>query len=116
MTQAGLIRLRPILMTTMALVAGAIPIAVGFNEASKQRTSMGVVIIGGLISSTLLTLVVIPATYAFVDRFREWSSNKMAALFMSKEARVGDVAPLPSANGGGPDRFASTVTRAPKDS
>lgn len=72
---AGRTRLRPILMTTMALIAGTIPIAIGLNEASKQRTSMGIAIIGGLISSTLLTLVVIPAAYTFIDRFRVWSNT-----------------------------------------
>lgn len=75
MLAAGKTRLRPILMTTMALIAGTVPIALGLNEASRQRTSMGVAIIGGLISSTLLTLVVIPAAYIYVDRFRVWIGN-----------------------------------------
>lgn len=75
MLLAGRTRLRPILMTTMALIAGTIPIAIGLNEASKQRTSMGIAIIGGLISSTLLTLVVIPASYTYVDRFRVWANT-----------------------------------------
>jgi len=75
MLMAGRTRLRPILMTTMALIAGTVPIAIGLNEASKQRTSMGVAIIGGLISSTLLTLVVIPAAYTYIDRFRVWSNT-----------------------------------------
>jgi HAE1 family hydrophobic/amphiphilic exporter-1 len=70
--QAGLTRLRPILMTTIALIAGMLPIAIGLNEASKQRTSMGIAVIGGLISSTLLTLVVVPAAYSYMDRFRLW--------------------------------------------
>ncbi len=81
MLLAGKTRLRPILMTTMALIAGTIPIAVGLNEASKQRTSMGVAIIGGLISSTLLTLVVVPAAYSFIDRFRVWAKRRGARLF-----------------------------------
>lgn len=63
-------RLRPILMTSLALIAGMVPIAIGLNEASAMRTSMGIAIIGGLISSTLLTLVVVPAAYGFVDDFR----------------------------------------------
>lgn len=79
--KAGRTRLRPILMTSMALIAGAIPIAIGLNEASKQRTSMGVAIIGGLVSSTLLTLVVVPAAYSYMDRFRVWSRDLMKALF-----------------------------------
>lgn len=77
---AGRHRLRPILMTSFALVAGMLPVAIGLNEASKQRTSMGIAIIGGLISSTVLTLLVIPAAYSYVDRFRVWSSGKAAKL------------------------------------
>lgn len=73
--KAGKTRLRPILMTSFTLIAGTIPIAVGLNEASKQRTAMGIAIIGGLISSTLLTLVVVPAAYGYVDRFRKWLGN-----------------------------------------
>ena len=59
-------------MTTLALISGTIPLAIGLNEASKQRTSMGWAIIGGLISSTVLTLVVVPAAFSFLDRFRVW--------------------------------------------
>ncbi|MSR88180.1 MAG: efflux RND transporter permease subunit [Candidatus Margulisbacteria bacterium] len=70
--QAGKVRLRPILMTTFALIAGTLPIALGLNEASKQRVSLGVVVIGGLFSSTLLTLVVVPAAYGYIERLREW--------------------------------------------
>ncbi len=73
--QAGKTRLRPILMTTMALIAGTLPVALGLNEASRQRTSMGVAIIGGLISSTLLTLIVVPAAFSYMDRFRIWIKN-----------------------------------------
>jgi len=68
--QAGRDRLRPILMTSFALVAGMVPVAVGLNEASAQRTSMGVTAIGGIVSSTLLTLFVVPAAYSFLERFR----------------------------------------------
>ncbi len=83
---AGKTRLRPILMTTMALIAGTIPVAMGLNEASRQRTSMGVAIIGGLISSTLLSLIVIPAAFSFIDRFRLWSKAKMKRLFQAEAA------------------------------
>jgi hydrophobic/amphiphilic exporter-1 (mainly G- bacteria), HAE1 family len=69
---AGKTRLRPILMTSFALIAGMLPVAIGLNEASKQRTSMGVAIIGGLISSTVLTLVIVPAAFLYIDRFRLW--------------------------------------------
>ena len=73
--EAGRTRLRPILMTTFALIAGMVPVAVGLNEASKQRTSLGIAIIGGTISSTVLTLVVVPAAYSYIDRFRVWLNH-----------------------------------------
>ena len=82
--EAGKTRLRPILMTTVALIAGMTPIAIGLNEASRQRTSMGIAIIGGLISSTLLTLVVVPAAYTYIERFRAWSNIKVKKIFTSK--------------------------------
>jgi HAE1 family hydrophobic/amphiphilic exporter-1 len=72
---AGRDRLRPILMTSFALIAGAVPIAIGINKSSQMRSSMGIVIIGGLISSTLLTLVVIPAVFVYIDEFRIWISK-----------------------------------------
>ncbi len=72
------------LMTTMALIAGSLPIAMGLNEASKQRTSMGFAIIGGLISSTVLTLFVVPAAFSYVDRFRVWSSGILGRIFMAE--------------------------------
>lgn len=68
--KAGLIRLRPILMTTFALIAGMIPLALGLSEVGRFRKSMGIVIIGGLISSTILTLIVIPAIFEFMDKLR----------------------------------------------
>lgn len=98
MVEAGKTRLRPILMTTMALIAGTIPIAIGLNEASRQRTSMGVAIIGGLISSTLLTLLVIPAAYIYIDRFKIWSKAGMKKLFGSKDAGDDDH-PRPNGHG-----------------
>lgn len=83
--KAGRTRLRPILMTTMALIAGTFPIALGLNEASKQRVSMGIAIIGGLVSSTILTLVVVPAAFSYVDRFRVWSKGIMTRIFVAKD-------------------------------
>ncbi|MEI7904643.1 MAG: efflux RND transporter permease subunit [Candidatus Firestonebacteria bacterium] len=65
---AGKTRLRPIIMTSFTLVAGTLPIAIGLNEASRQRVGMGYVIIGGVITSTLLTLVVVPAVMSFFGK------------------------------------------------
>jgi multidrug efflux pump subunit AcrB len=78
--EACRIRLRPILMTSMALIAGTIPVAIGLNESAKQRTGMGVAIIGGLLSSTLLTLIVVPVAFTYVDRLRIWLGRKIANL------------------------------------
>lgn len=86
--KAGTTRLRPILMTTMALIAGTLPIALGLNEASRQRTSMGVAIIGGLISSTILTLVVVPAAFSYIDRFRLWSKGVLSKRIASSPSGV----------------------------
>jgi len=83
MIAAGKTRLRPILMTSVALIAGMIPVAYGLNEASKQRTGMGIAVIGGLISSTFLSLVVVPAAYSFVERFRVWAGEKLGKAFLS---------------------------------
>ena len=63
MRRAGLIRLRPILMTSLATIAGILPIAIGFGDAAESRRPLGVVAVGGMITSTILTLVVIPVIY-----------------------------------------------------
>ena len=65
-------RLRPILMTSLALIAGTLPIAIGLSELGTQRQSMGVAIIGGVLSSTFLTLLVVPAAFGYIDQFRLW--------------------------------------------
>lgn len=66
-------RLRPILMTSLALIAGMLPIAIGVTALGSQRQSMGIAIIGGVLSSTLLTLVVVPAAFGYIERYRVWS-------------------------------------------
>src|SRR5690349_13536229 len=74
--QAGAIRLRPILMTTLALIAGMIPVALGRGEGAQFRAPLGRAVIGGVITSTLLTLVVIPTFYEIMDEWREWILGK----------------------------------------
>lgn len=73
-------RLRPILMTSLALVAGILPIAIGMTALGSQRQSMGVAIIGGVVSSTLLTLIVVPAAFGYIEKFREWSLKTVKSL------------------------------------
>jgi HAE1 family hydrophobic/amphiphilic exporter-1 len=64
-------RLRPILMTTLTTALGLLPMAIGFGEGSEMRTPMAITVIGGLLVSTLLTLVVIPVVYSLLDR-KKW--------------------------------------------
>src|SRR4029078_4944491 len=70
--EAGRIRLRPIMMTTLALIAGMIPVALGIGEGADFRAPLGRAVIGGVITSTLLTLLVIPTV---VEIFDEWPSG-----------------------------------------
>jgi HAE1 family hydrophobic/amphiphilic exporter-1 len=66
---AGPMRLRPILMTTLTMVLGMLPLALALGEGSDMRSGMGIVIIGGLLSSLFLTLVLVPVMYTILDRF-----------------------------------------------
>jgi HAE1 family hydrophobic/amphiphilic exporter-1 len=77
--EAGRIRLRPILMTTFAMVFGMIPLALGIGEGSEQRAPMAHAVIGGIITSTLLTLVVVPVIYTYLDDLARWAQNKFGA-------------------------------------
>ena len=67
-------RARPIVMTTVAMSAGMIPTALGLGEGAGFRTPMAVAVIGGLISSTVLSLILVPVVYSFVDQFERWIS------------------------------------------
>ncbi|NOT08344.1 MAG: efflux RND transporter permease subunit [Gemmatimonadales bacterium] len=69
--EAGAIRLRPILMTTFALIAGMLPVALGTGEGAQFRSPLGIAVIGGVITSTFLTLVAIPTFYEILDETRE---------------------------------------------
>ena len=74
--EAGKIRLRPIMMTTIALIAGMIPVALGRGEGADFRAPLGRAVIGGVLTSTLLTLLVIPTIYEIVANFRDWMTAK----------------------------------------
>ena len=69
---AGRIRLRPILMTTLAMIFGMIPLALGLGEGGEQRAPMGQAVIGGVITSGLLTLIVVPVIYTYLDDLAAW--------------------------------------------
>jgi HAE1 family hydrophobic/amphiphilic exporter-1 len=70
--RAGPVRLRPILMTAFSTVAGMVPIAIGLGEGAESRSPMGTCVVGGMITSTLLTLVVIPVMYSLLDDLGSW--------------------------------------------
>jgi HAE1 family hydrophobic/amphiphilic exporter-1 len=69
---AARVRLRPILMTTLAMVFGMVPLAFALSEGSEQRAPMGQAVIGGVITSSLLTLVVVPVVYCYLDDLAQW--------------------------------------------
>jgi HAE1 family hydrophobic/amphiphilic exporter-1 len=77
--EAGPIRLRPILMTTIAMIAGMIPVALARGDGAETRVPMAIAIIGGLVSSTVLTLVVVPVFHALLDRFKRRRDVTLAA-------------------------------------
>jgi HAE1 family hydrophobic/amphiphilic exporter-1 len=82
--QAGGIRLRPILMTTFALIAGMIPVALGRGEGAQFRAPLGVSVIGGVITSTLLTLIAIPTFYEILDGVRGRMTGLARRVFGSQ--------------------------------
>ncbi len=69
---AAKVRLRPILMTTLAMIFGMLPLALALTEGSEQRAPMGQAVIGGVITSSLLTLVVVPVVYCYMDDLGQW--------------------------------------------
>ena len=73
---AAKVRLRPILMTTLAMIFGMVPLAFAMSEGSEQRAPMGQAVIGGVITSSLLTLVVVPVIYCYLDDLAAWASRK----------------------------------------
>jgi HAE1 family hydrophobic/amphiphilic exporter-1 len=75
--EAGRVRLRPILMTTFALIAGMIPVAIGAGEGADFRAPLGRAVIGGVITSTILTLLVIPTFYEIMTEWRDWALGKL---------------------------------------
>ncbi len=75
---AAKVRLRPILMTTLAMIFGMVPLAFALTEGSEQRAPMGQAVIGGVITSSLLTLVVVPVVYCYMDDLASWLRARFA--------------------------------------
>ena len=85
--EAGTIRLRPILMTTIAMIFGMVPLALGLGEGGSQRSPMAHAVIGGLISSTILTLVVVPVVLVYIDRVTTWSKRRFGGRSADEQAQ-----------------------------
>ena len=79
LVEAGRVRLRPILMTTLATIFGMLPVALGLGEGGGFRAPMARAVIGGMITSTLLTLVVVPVAYSYFDDFEQWITGRRTA-------------------------------------
>jgi HAE1 family hydrophobic/amphiphilic exporter-1 len=75
--RAAQVRLRPILMTTLAMIFGMVPLAFALSEGSEQRAPMGQAVIGGVIASSLLTLVVVPVIYCYIDDLANWVKRRL---------------------------------------
>ena len=97
--RAGQVRLRPILMTTAAMIGGMTPLALGIGEGGETQAPMGRAIIGGVITSTLLTLVVVPVLYTYLDHLHEWrKARKAKKTAVSKAPGTATPSPGPAAD------------------
>ncbi|WP_066158047.1 efflux RND transporter permease subunit [Hydrogenophaga pseudoflava] len=84
---AAKVRLRPILMTTLAMVFGMVPLAFALTEGSEQRAPMGQAVIGGVITSSILTLVVVPVVYCYMDDLATWVRRRLGFAPAASAAR-----------------------------
>jgi hydrophobic/amphiphilic exporter-1 (mainly G- bacteria), HAE1 family len=104
--EAGRVRLRPILMTTFALLAGMLPVALGMGEGADFRAPLGRAVIGGVLTSTVLTLLVIPVAYEILSDWRDWAMARFlgaathAGAITSRDTSAsGLLAPVPHFRG-----------------
>jgi multidrug efflux pump len=84
--RACTLRFRPIMMTTMAAMLGALPLAIGFGEGSEMRRPLGISIVGGLLVSQLLTLYTTPVVYLYMERFRLWCKRLWVRIYHDPSA------------------------------
>ena len=96
--QAGQIRMRPIIMTTAAMVFGMLPLALALNDGGELQAPMGRAIIGGVITSTLLTLVVVPVLYTYCVAIGNWATRRLTSDHSEHaSAPAVETAPAPAA-------------------
>jgi HAE1 family hydrophobic/amphiphilic exporter-1 len=96
-TEACLVRFRPIMMTTMAALMGTLPIAMGVGAGAESRRPLGLAVVGGLVFSQTLTLYVTPVFYLMLDRMRKKLSRRKAAPLPEKPMRFPEEEPSPAA-------------------
>ncbi len=85
---AGPIRLRPIMMTTLTTVLGLLPLSLGIGDGAEAQQPMAVVVIGGLLFSTILTLVIIPVVYSIFDDIKNWIKGGIRRILYRNEESV----------------------------
>jgi predicted RND superfamily exporter protein len=105
--QAGMVRMRPIMMTTAAMIFGMLPMALALDEGGEIQAPMGRAIIGGVITSTLLTLIVVPVLYSYIDELGAWAKRR----FRARSHAVGGSIPAGDAGGQGLRRSRGRVAR-----
>ncbi len=86
---AGPVRLRPILMTAFSTIAGMLPVAIGLGSGAETRAPMGTAIVGGMLTSTILTLVVIPVMYSVMDDLAGWMKRSLLPAAAAPEVASG---------------------------
>jgi HAE1 family hydrophobic/amphiphilic exporter-1 len=99
--EACRLRFRPIMMTTFAALAGAVPIAIGHGAGAEARAPLGITVVGGLVVSQLITLFLTPVVYLYLDRVQGWLSRNKGTRNAAEDAREGAASAVPSAPAAG---------------
>jgi multidrug efflux pump subunit AcrB len=111
--QSGHKRARPIVMTTVAMVAGMLPVAVGWGGDSEFRAPMAIAVIGGLLTSTVLTLVVVPAVFTLLDDFERWLAPRASKLLAPPPGTVSGEGAAPALTASGDRALAPPAPSTP---